>query len=311
MKKRILLTAFLGFNMILILFRPSLAFQLASEGLQCWYSKTLPALLPFMIFSGLFVHTGGAKIISSFLSPITAKLYNIDNEGSFAILIGFLCGFPLGAKTISDLYASNKLTQEDAGYLLAFCNNIGPVFLIGYVFPLLNISSNQRYTFRTCLFGIYGIPLCYGWVLNKLKRKFHKEQSISYSLSNQATIQKSFPEVLDSTLQNAIESIVKLGGYMIFFSLLNMLPFMICQSSVSTIWPILEITGGITKIHPQKRIFALSVLSFGGLSCLAQTYSVLRNGNLEQYFKCYVKHKINLFSISLLYFLLLTKLHIL
>ncbi|MFR0770562.1 MAG: hypothetical protein ACLSHO_14075 [Dysosmobacter sp.] len=39
-------------------------------------------------------------------------------------------GYPIGARTAAELYASGDLTRQEAERLLTFCNNSNPVFLI-------------------------------------------------------------------------------------------------------------------------------------------------------------------------------------
>ena len=49
--------------------------------------------------------------------------------GSYALLLGLICGYPMGAKLTADLFREGKITKSEAQYLLTFCNNPGPVFI--------------------------------------------------------------------------------------------------------------------------------------------------------------------------------------
>lgn len=64
-----------------------------------------------------------------FLCPLLGTSY----YGTFAVLTGFLCGYPMGAKTTSDLLNVNKISRSEASYLLSFCNNTSPAFILSYV----------------------------------------------------------------------------------------------------------------------------------------------------------------------------------
>ena len=43
---------------------------------------------------------------------------------------------------ISDLGNGKEITIEEGNYLLAFCNNIGPLYMLGYVFPLFHYKTH-------------------------------------------------------------------------------------------------------------------------------------------------------------------------
>ncbi len=53
--------------------------------------------------------------------------------------------------------------------------------------------------------------------------------------------------------------------------------------------PLFEITSGLAKLPQSARIWAYIVLPFGGLSCIAQTYSCIQGTGLSM--KEYVFHK--------------------
>ena len=51
------------------------------------------------------------------------KDIQIQQFWSVCNLYGVFCGFPMGAKVVSDLYGAQKLSKSEANTLLAFCNN--------------------------------------------------------------------------------------------------------------------------------------------------------------------------------------------
>ena len=60
-----------------------------------------------------------------------ASLFRLPGcAGSAALLLGLVGGYPIGARTAAELYASGDLTRQEAERLLTFCNNSNPVFLI-------------------------------------------------------------------------------------------------------------------------------------------------------------------------------------
>lgn len=297
----------------------SLAFSLT--GLQLWFNKMIPSLLPFMILSGMMVRLNLTEYFAKILSPFLTPLLRIRLNGIYAIVIGFLCGFPMGAKTIAELYSCGKLTKKEASFLLAFCNNIGPVYFISFVLPTLGLKRKVPY-----LFGMYGLPLLYGIFLrytlyrkelDALYPKFYAAQdsprmktsilsAAEYS-SNNAIRPVSLLDTLDDAILSGLYSISKLGGYMILFNLLNLVPEILLQpvpvagtDSAGLINCLLEITSGISRMGNTAPLAVLLLLPFGGFSCTAQTYSMIKETDLP--LRSYILHKLALSIINFAYY---------
>lgn len=290
---RILLTGGFLFLFILILMHPAESLYYAFTGLTLWFQKMIPTLFPFMILSGIMVRMNLTEYFSVILSPLLKPLFRVDGQGAYCIIMGFLCGFPMGARVITDLYVRGKLSHKEAEYLLAFCNNIGPIYFTGFVLPVLGIPASLP-----LLFAMYGIPLCYGIVLRRLplfKEKASLPQMQSAGLSegkrHESTSalskdRKTLLSQLDDSIQSAIEGITRLGGYMVLFNLLNLFPAR-CIPAGAPDWilpvcnVLLEITSGISRIGKSMPILLLVLLPFGGFSCIAQTYSILKDTDLS------------------------------
>ena len=140
-----------------ILTHSSLSLAYAALGLNLWYEKMVPVLLPFMILSGTLIRMGMTDSLIRPVRPLFGRIFRLPGPGIYVILVGFLCGFPMGARTIADLRNRQELSSEEGQYLLAFCNNLGPVYFLGFVLPLLHRKLVLPY-----VFGMYGIPLLYG-----------------------------------------------------------------------------------------------------------------------------------------------------
>jgi len=57
-------------------------------------------------------------------------LFNVPGEGSFALLMGTISGYPMGAKIVADFKERQTLTKIEAERLLSFTNNSGPLFIV-------------------------------------------------------------------------------------------------------------------------------------------------------------------------------------
>lgn len=278
-----------------ILAYPEVSLYYAINGFSLWYTKMVPSLLPFMILSGVLIRMNLTKQFSQILHPFLKKIFRCSPQISYGIIMGFLCGFPMGAKVASDLFKTGKITKEEAAFLLSFCNNIGPVYFLTFALPLLNIHNSSIY-----LFAMYGIPFLYGILL----RYTYYRKKITTTGIKSTTINSSSTGLLtslDNSIHSSIQSILMLCGYMIIFNLLNILPHFILQDVHKYISPLLEITGGLNLLNGKPTYYCLMLLSFGGLSCIAQTHSMIVGTGLS--IKNYILHKAIISGITGLFYM--------
>lgn len=281
---------------------PKLSVSFALSALNLWFTKMIPTLFPFMVLSGILIRMNLVRPLCAPLRPVSRFLFGVEENGIFCIIIGFLCGFPMGAKVISDLYKRNEISLREAEYLLSFCNNIGPIYFCGYVLVTFHIENKLPY-----LFGMYGIPLLYGIISSHINRGAVSAVCCA-SVSEKQEASK-FMDALDSSIFSGIENITKLGGYMIFFNLFNMFPRILMQNGFFNHFSyegrirltyffscFFEISNGVNLVNNKEPFLVLSMLSFGGICCMAQTYSLIKDTPLS----------IMKYGINKLLFLLLT-----
>lgn len=283
---------------LIILLHPSECLLFALNGLELWFNKMIPALFPFMILSGIMIRMNLTDIFVSVLSPLLKPLFRLSNSCIYVIFTGFLCGFPMGAHVCAQLYLKGQLTKEEATLLLSFCNNIGPIYFISFALPVIGIPLHAF-----PLIGMYGIPLMYGLIL-RYSIYFKKIPWVEPPVIN--TVKStSFLAALDESVTAAIPAITRLGGYMIFFNLLNIIPVLYLPLNMRNFCNcIMEITGGLQLLQNRAPVFALCSLSFGGISCLAQTYSMLKETDLSL---CnYLLHKLLLTAFCGIFYWTLT-----
>ena len=290
---RLLFTALALYLIILLLRYPALSLEYASTGLNLWLTKMVPVLLPFMILSGIMIRMDLTESFVSLLHPLFQRLFGTSKNGSYTIIMGFLCGFPMGARIVGELCESGRLSHEEGSRLLYFCNNIGPIYFLSYVVPTLAIDKPL-----VPLLIMYGVPMLYGVMLlraplpHRCRLSGQETSSVRCPSAPQHT-PMPFLAAVDASVLSGLLGIAKLGGYMVFFNLLNIVfvPFRHSNEALLNVYRcILEITSGIDYSGQSLFYPILILLPFGGFSCIAQTYSMILQTDLSV--RPYIFHKV-------------------
>ena len=290
---QLLFTALSLYLIFLMLRYPALSLEYASTGLTLWFTKMVPTLLPFMILSGIMIRMNLTERFVGLLHPLLHRIYGTSRNGSYTIIMGFLCGFPMGARIVGELYEQHKLSREESALLLSFCNNIGPIYFLSYVVPTLGIDRPGR-----PFLLMYGIPLLYGFLLMRIRPWMTRKVSSCENHPEARSLQARQPgscsllAAIDASVLSGLTGIARLGGYMVFFNLLTIVfqPFQHVNTNILNIYRcLLEITSGIDCSGRSINCAILILLPFGGFSCIAQTYSMIRQTDLS--LRPYVYHK--------------------
>lgn len=268
---------------LLMLCCPKEVFNGASEGLLLWFQILFPTLFPFLLITDLLMATGGIRMISKVLSVPFGILFRVSGEGSFAVVAGFLCGYPMGAKITADLIRNQSISVEEGTYLLSFCNNTSPIFIMNFlVWKTLRkeLASEPGDSFRT--------PVVMSFPFRKIYKSGRKRGGGRNTLGMQRNyIMKK--KSVESCMMDSFETIVKVGGYLIIFSVLLELAEQTGQKNIAAtlLLSTLEVTNGILMIA--KRFPEIStayplligLTSMGGICSMAQTQSMIRGTGLK------------------------------
>lgn len=270
----------------LLLVNPKISIEGARAGLTFWFQTMIPTLLPFIIGSNLIIMLDATKYLTTVLNKLFGKFLKISEDGCYVVLIGLLCGYPMGAKTSADMVESHKIEKKEGQYLLSFCNHASPMFLIGFVFTL--IQEGHRISFLLS----YYLPVIPIIILAKYYYKIHKAAPEHFSSNAVIQAAERLPkiDILDQAMMNGFEVILKVGGHILLFSILEAYFSRLPISNLiikSLILGITEITTGLAAIgelfgkSSVAALIAVTVTAFGGLSGLSQTKSVIKPADLS------------------------------
>lgn len=296
--------------LIMVLSQPSSTFQYAYSGLYQWAVKMVPTLFPFMMISSIMLYSGIDIELGRIISRLLSRAYRYSEYGLYAIFIGFLCGFPMGAKVVSELYENGKISRGEAESLLGFCNNIGPAYFLGIILPMLGeCGFHNKLPF---IFGMYGIPALYGVILSRIyyKRKNDtlNEKYYQAEISTKNSPQYPLPLILKRACFENTQSLILLGGYITFTNAFRVsLDFLPLPTNIKAVMScFIEIIGGVQAVYitsltnQTKTLFIMTALCFSGISCFLQTSCFLEALNLS--LANYLKHKLIITFISCVYY---------
>ena len=260
---------------VMLLF-PAAVFEGASNGLLLWFQIVLPTLFPFLLISNLLFATGGLHVIADTLGKSLSVLFHVSKSSSFAIVAGFLCGYPMGAKTSADLVKRGYISRDEGEYLLSFCNNISPVFIINFI--TAKTMDRQDMILPTVLISLL-TPVI---VSLFTRRIYHFE--IQKGETKDFLQNWDFDEI-DKSIMDSFETLIKVGGYIMLFSVFLVLlqKIAIHTTVYSCLLSTLEMTNGIVLLGKMQLPFGikysaiLGLASFGGWCSAAQTKCVVQD----------------------------------
>ncbi len=116
-----------------LVIKPQEAIAGAKDGLTLCFNVIVPSLFPFFVLSSLVVDLGLAAYLGRAMEGLMRPLFRVSGSCAAAVALGFIGGYPVGARTALQLYQQGLCSRTEAERLLAFCNNSGPAFILGVV----------------------------------------------------------------------------------------------------------------------------------------------------------------------------------
>ena len=243
-----------------LLLSPATAISGARQGLDIWWGRVLPALLPSFISIRLVQNMGLLKISTD--RPRT----------QLALAIGFslISGAPNGAKLLSALVEDGTLSRQEADRLLPLVNAVSPVFLLSII--ALELLKNEA-LFLPMAVAYYGCVLC-GVLLQT------GQGSRPLSPVYPAGVEPpSFPSALSSAMESSMLDMLRICGCIIFTCTLLSLtrPLLSSEGAYAALASCMEVSTGTAMVSGLslplrlKSSLLIGVSAFGGLSLALQT----------------------------------------
>ena len=271
------------FCLALFLRNPNVAISYMNRGMQICVRTVIPSLFPFMVISEAILSSGIGALLIRPISPLLQKLFRLSETGACALLLGMLCGFPIGAKCTAIALDRGQIDREEAARLLAFSNSPSSAFLISAV----GISLwKSRQIGVALLLTVLITQLLTGLLLAGLpnKRKKTEPPLPLFEQGKARPLGTSLSCFTDAVKSSAL-GMLTVCAYVIFFSTLSgALGLILDGLGASTVlkastFCFLELSGGMSAasaIPNAKTALLLSAFCAGwsGLSVHCQILSV-------------------------------------
>lgn len=191
-------------------------------------------------------------------------------------LLGIISGYPVGAKSAVDFYKSGLISKTECLRLLAFCNNSGPLFILGVIG--VSLLGNEK------MGHILYLSHFLSALLVGLLFRFYNYGESSYLQTSPTAFKVCrFSSIIGESVTEAVETVLKISGFVILFSVIaQALPSVPQRAYIHSF---LEIVGGIRELSTLSTPYKLPLISFflglSGLSVLFQVLSIISPAGLS------------------------------
>lgn len=249
---------------------PTQAMTGAKNGLTLCCNVIIPSLFPFFVLSSLAVDLGLAAYLGRLLEGVMRPLFRVSGCCAMAVVLGFVGGYPLGAKTALELYRQGLCTKTETERLLAFCNNSGPAFILGVVGAGI-FGSGQ---IGLLLYASH----CVASLLTGLLFRFygHEDPRATVTSYPKPIAATTIPAAFANGVVRSFSNLLNICAFVIFFSAL--LQLMSYFGVFTAIARLLSLMGVSSRYAPQLVAGLLEltsgVSSLGGVASSAGSISM-------------------------------------
>lgn len=205
------------------------SFRASLFGLRLWLEAVLPALMPFFALSEILAAYGVIHFLAVLLEPLMRPLFNIPGAGGFALAMGLVSGYPLGAVITARLCRDRLLNPVEGERLVSLANTADPLFMAGVVaagfFRLPELGATLSVAHYLAVFLV-------GLMMARHDRQAPMTPPVggaSGSVWARALVAmararredgRPFGAVVGAAIQHAMSSMLLIGGTIILFSVL-------------------------------------------------------------------------------------------
>ena len=333
--KELLIALMLLLAAVALLTAPRTTSEAAREGLYICIDILIPSLFPFFVLSALIIELGMARSIGRALEPVMRPLFRVNGTCAAAVVLGFLGGYPVGAKCAISLYEKGQCSEEEAERLLAFCNNSGPAFILGAAgVGILGSSRAGWFLYLSHTAASLTVGFIFRFYRHRGALRLPAgNRGQPPLIHNERQRPPTFTDAFIKSVKTSFESVFYISSFVIFFTAVVRLLFtsgalpmaatalsavfsplgLTAEMAADLLTGLIELTSGLFTIRDDvtaglvgKMALAAFILGWAGLSVHCQVLSFIGRSGLSS--RTYITGKFLHACISALYAFSLTRL---
>lgn len=255
---------------------PGEAMGAMRDGLKLCGNVIVPSLFPFFVLSSLVVELGMSRYLGRLFQPVMAPLFRVNGACASALALGFVGGYPVGARTAISLYQNGQCSKTEAERLLAFCNNSNPVFLIS----VLGVGVFGSVRAGVWLWLIHVLSALLTGLVFRGSGKSASRQELTRRPPFRAV---SFAEAFTGAVRSSLAGILSVCAFVVFFYVLAQ-PLTAMGGRLGAVLVAALELFSLTPLLTADAfgfLLAAAAAGWGGLSVLCQTLAVLEGSGLR------------------------------
>lgn len=250
------------------------------------FAVVLPVLFPYMVLARLMV---SLELLTPFIRLMQRITHcSIPYKIPVVVLLGNLCGYPVGAAECANLVRQNKLEPGTAGIVCALASHGNPIYLV---------QIAGLFYWKSAAFG--WVLFCAQVLFTIASSLFFIKRTDSRLWNGQHTYETfigkkpSAASVFASALSDSAAACVSICGTIVFFSIIASFLPPIPEIVAATLSGILEFTSGVEAGAAYGGITGAAItgfaVGFGGFSVLTQIADRLHGTEISMRYTFYLK----------------------
>ncbi len=309
-----------GLGCIVMILFPEVALRSAEKGVSLWASSVLPALLPFFICTNFMTRLGIPFIIGDVFEMPFRKIFGAPGVSAFIFTVSITSGYPMGSKLIGDMGRAGQITKPEARQMLTFCSTSGPLFMLGAVgvgmlsSPIAGAIIAVSHYFGAICNGIFYRMLrdIKGFFDRKNKKVFNNPKVNNPQEKHVMKLEESILDLFTLSILSSLKSLGIICGYIVLFTMMtDFIVYAGIFDRLAPVWMalgkgIFEMTVGCNSLATTEGLTFVTtcilcsfLISFGGLSIMAQSLSMMRGVGISSFYYLKVKVTHGLFSLGI------------
>ena len=267
------------------------------------FNNLFPSLIPFMLLSNILIKYNFIYELNNMFKLITKKIFKVNENCAFAIIMSMISGTPSNSKYLKDLYDNKLVNIYDIKKCLNFCHFNNPIFILNTIG--LTFFNNKKIGL-IILISHFLSSFITGIIFRN--KKYIKENTSILVNNNK----NKFISILNESIINTANTLLLILGIITFCLIITGIldQILFINENYKFIYGILEITQGLKYLSISnfniiiKAVIASFIISFGGFCIHIQVFSILDNKKIR-YIPYFISRLIHGIISSILTFIIM------